>query len=234
MKKFFALALILLLLIQSALADTDKEIVFHGIPWGISINELVDQLNQRKITVTSEDIEANADLDIWTYQFGNSYEYNVDATGYHIRLNYYSAPGTVKIAGFPVSSMELFSHYGAVDEAISYNADDSKYYLSKVTFDVSDEMAVGVYSDLSNKLTVLYKTGTESTTKYGSSTYTYTVWNGSNNTAVCLFRSISTSSDYQFVYLMYGKTDSEQTLREVRRLVIEHEIQSVADDTTGL
>lgn len=234
MKKFFAFLMVLFLFAPSALADTESEIVFHGIPWGISVNELADQLRQRNIPVSSGDIEADANMAIWTYQFRNSYMNDIESTGYKIPLYFFSNPDTVKIAGYPVQDMQLYAHYDITDGIIKLDADNSKYYLVSVQFDVSDEMALGVYADLHQKLSSLYGNGVEDATKIVETTYTYTVWNGANNTAVCLYRSVSTSSDYQFVHLMYGKTDCEQTLREVRRLVIEHEIQSVADDTTGL
>lgn len=234
MKKFFALLLALVLFAPSALADTDAEIMFHGIPWGISVNELVDQLRDRKIPVQSGDIEADASMAIWAYQFRNSYMNNIESTGYEIPLYFFSNPDAVKIAGYPVQDIQLYAHYDIADGILKLEANNSKYYMVLLQFDISDEMAVGVYADLHKKLSALYGNGAENTTKEVETTYTYTVWHGANNTAVCLYRSVNPDSDYQFVHLMYGKTDCEQTLREVRRLVIEHEIQSVADDSTGL
>ena len=232
MKKFFILLLALVLFAPSALADTDKEIVFHGIPWEISVNELVDQLKERKIPISSSDILANQNMRLWGSQFTSIGESYINSAGYAIM--FWDYDDRIKIAGYPVRNIDIFSHYGIIDGKISFDANDSEYYLCTIMFAANDEMAISIYHDLMSKLNTLYKTGTESASKYGSTAYTYTVWNGANNTAVCLYRSTSTSSDYQFVYLMYGKTNSEQTLREVRRLVIEHEIQSVADDTTGL
>lgn len=235
MKKFFIFLLALMLFVPAVFADTENEIVFHGIPWGISVNELADQLKERKIPVKSSDIESGEDMAIWTYQFGNSYQYDIESTGHKILINCLGNPGAVRIAGYPVNTIELYAHYDITDGVLKMDSGNSKYYFSSIWFDVSDEMAVSVYADLSKKLSVLYGTGEEGTSKYGSSTtYSYTVWNGANNTAVCLYRSVSTSSVYQHVNLMYGKADCEQTLREVRRLVIEHEIQSVSDDSTGL
>ena len=234
LKRIVAFLLSMLLIVPVAFADSDKEIVFHGIPWGISINELAEHLRKRSIPVLSGDIEADANMAIWAYQFRNSYMNDIESTGYKIPLYFYGNPNTVKIAGYPVQEMQLYAHYDITDRTLKLDADNSKYYMVSVKFDVSDEMAVGVYADLHKKLSALYGNGVEDATKEIETTYTYTVWHGASNTAVCLYRSVSASSNYQHVKLMYGKTDSEQTLREVRRLVIEHEIQSVADDTTGL
>lgn len=234
MKKLLALILLLTMIAPISFADTDGQIMFHNIPWGIGIDKLAYNLKQRNIDVPSGKIKANANMAIWTYYFRNSYEYDIEATGHKIQLSYWGNTDAVKIAGYPVQEMELYAHYDITNDVLNLDAANSKYYMATVWFDISDEMAVGVYADLANKLTALYGNGKEATTNIIDTTYTYTVWNGANNTAVCLYKSISESSDYQFVHLMYGKTDCEQTLRKVRRLVIEHEIQSVANDSTGL
>ena len=234
LKRIFGFFLAMMLFTPTAIADTDTEILFHGIPWGISVNELVVQLKQRNIPVSSSNVETDANMAIWTYQFRNSFMNDIESTGHKISLYFYSNPGAVKIAGYPIQDIQFYAYYGFDDGIIKLDADNTEYYFVHVQFDVSDEMALGVYADLHKKLSALYGNGVENTIKIVETTYTYTVWNGANNTAVCLYRSVSTSSDYQFVHLMYGKTDCEQTLRKVRRLVIEYEIQSVADDSTGL
>lgn len=151
MKRAILFLLALVLFVPSALADTDSEIVFHGIPWGISANELVEQLTDRQIPAHSSSIESNVSMEVWTYNFGNSYEYAVDSSGCRLFLFFYSNPGSVKIAGHPVGSIRMYAHYGIVDNAVSFDVNDSSYYLSTILFDVSDEMAVDVYADLSKK-----------------------------------------------------------------------------------
>lgn len=249
MKKFFVFLLALVLFVPSAFAGTDKEIVFHGIPWGISVNELVDSLQQRDISVSSSDIESNASMEIWTRKFQSDFGEKVDSTGYRIWLYYLELEDqqSVKIAGYPVFSIELYAHYGISSGKISFDAESSNYYFATIHFASDDKLSMGLhgdertvqqYSDLCNKLSSLYGKGEEYTVTLSGTIYTYTIWNGANNSAVCLSHSDTTSSltgyNYQELDLMYGKTDCEQTLREVRRLVIEHEVQSVADDSTGL
>ena len=223
MRKFFCFLLALTLFSPAAFADTDSEIVFHGIPWGIGIDELTEQLNQRDIP--TDGINAGADMKFWDYQFLSITEDHVDSTGFY--MYFYDYDDKVKIAGYPVLSMYLYSHYGIADGKISLDANYSEYYLATIRFAASDEMVVGMYSDLLTKLTKLYGSCAEGTTKE----YTHAVWYGANDTAVMLYRS---AGEYQYVCLIYGKTISKQELLELRRLVIEHEIQSVADDTTGL
>ena len=223
MKRIVAFLLSMLLLVPIASADTDKEIVFHGIPWGIGLDELSTQLKQRDIPTNG--IETGADMHFWDYQFLSVTEDHVDSTGFYMYFVDYD--DTVKIAGYPVRSMYFYSHYGVTDGKISLDANDSEYYLVNISFAASDEMVAGIYSDILNKLTKLYGSSTES----APGRYTQAVWYGANDTAVMLYRS---SGEYQYVCLIYGKTVSKQELLELRRLVIEYEIQSVEDDLTGL
>lgn len=230
LKRIVAFLLSMYLIVPVASADTDKEIVFHGIPWGISVNELVDQLRERNIP--SGNINDDYDMRFWGSQFLSITEDHFDSTGYKISI--YDYDDKIKIAGHPVLNIDLYAHYGMIDGEISLDADDSQFHFCTIMFAAGDEMIVGVYNDLLSKLNALYGNSTESTFKVGSSNYTASTWYGANNTAVNLYRYISDNQKYQSVNLCYGKTDSEQTLREVRRLVIEHKLQSVADDSTGL
>ena len=221
LKRIVAFLLSMLLIVPVASADTDKEIVFHGIPWGIDVNTLVNHLKERKIPVTSSDIDAGREMRFWGSQFLSITEDHFDSSGYVIPIWDYD--DRIRIAGYPVRNIDLYACYGIVDGEISFDADDSEFLFCSILFGVGDDMIAGVYSDLLEKLKNLYG-------DCSKNTYTYAVWYGANNTAVMLYRD----DEYEYVSLYYGKTDSKQTLQEVRRLVIEHEFQSVADDSTGL
>lgn len=226
-KRIVCFLLSMLLIVPVASADTDEEIVFHGIPWGISVNELFDQLKERKIPVSSSDIDANGDMRFWGSQFLSIMDDHVEATGHMISI--YDYDDRIKIAGYPVWNIDLYAHYGIIDGKLSFDADDSEFHYCSILFAAGSDMVEGVYSDLLGKLTSLYGNCTQSTA-IPTSTETYAVWYGANSTAVMLYRD----DEYQYVSLYYGKTESEQTLREVRKLVIEHQFETVADDTTGL
>lgn len=230
----FFLIVVLITCINMASADTSNNIVFHNIPWDISISELATELENRGITVGRNDISNDASMPVWTYSFRNSFMNNITSTGHKIALYYYGDDEQVSIAGYPVQELQLYAHYDISDGILKQEADDSRYYMTQIWFDVNDEKTIAIYNDLVNKLTTLYGDGTEDTTFIVETTYTFTVWKGSNDTAVCLYRSESNSSDYQFVHLMYGKTSIEEVLRNVRKLVVEEEVKSVADDITGL
>lgn len=228
-KRIVAFLLSMLLIVPVASADTNDEIVFHGIPWGISINELVVQLQERKIPVSYSDIDAGSDMRFWGSQFISLTEDHFDSAGHMISL--YDYDDRIVIAGHPVRNIDLYAHYGIVDGEISLDSDDSEYYLCTIMFAAGDDMIEEVYSDLLTKLSNLYGDSIVGSTTTSSNEYKHAVWNGNNNTAVMLYCG---AGKYKYVCLMYGKTNSEDTLREVRQLVIEYQIQSVTNDSTGL
>lgn len=236
MKRFLYLFLVIMTLLPVASACA---IEFHGIPWGISVNELEIALEERGIVVSADDIKNDASMPVWSYTFRNSFMNNIESTGHKISLFYYSAyDEKPSIAGYPVEEMQFYSHYDISGGILSQEADDSHYYMAQINFDMNDERTPVIYNDLSNKLTGLYGEGVENSTFEVETTYTYTVWEGQDNTAVCLYRSESTDSDYQHLNLWYGNTNIEETLLNIRKLVVEKQIQqqieAAANDTTGL
>lgn len=234
MKRILALVLVLMAFTGCAFADTEKPIEFHGIPWGIDILELAEVLNEKNIPVRKDKISNDANMAIWSYEFRNSFMNDIEETGHKISLYFHGDESTPKIAGYPVQELEFYAHYDITDGILNQSENGSRYYMATIWFDVNDEMAVSVFNDLAKKLTSLYGNGAENSTFIVDTTYTYLVWNGADDTAVCLYRSESNSSNYQFVHLMYGKTNIEETLQNVRKLVIEKKIQDVSNDTTGL
>ena len=232
--KVLACALVCMMISCNAFADTEKQIEFYGIPWGISITELVDELKERNIPVNEDNVSHDANMAIWSYEFRNSYVNDIKETGYKMLLNYSGNKSAPKIAGFPLKSLEFYAHYDIADGNLNRDENKSIYYMAEIWFDVDDEMAVSVYKDISDKLTSLYGEGKENMTFITDTTYTYRVWNGADDTAVCLYRSESNKNNYQFVHLMYGKTNIAETLHNVRNLVIEKKIQDISNDTTGL
>lgn len=233
MKRLFAFFLVLFFVVPTALADTDTDIVFHSIPWGISLDELTQQLKDKGIPSSAIDVYNDDNMAIWTYRFRNDYQYDIECTGHSIHVNLWFND-SVKIAGYPVNTMEFFTHYDISNNTLSKSTDASHYYMTKIWLSVSDEMAVDVYNDLYKKLTTLYAEGKTDTIKEVETTYTYTVWHGANNTAVCLFHGVSDSSDFQSVHLYYGITDIEKPLQTIREYVIQEQVKAVQNDMTGL
>lgn len=231
MKRFFALCSFLIFMFT---CSSVSAIEFHGIPWEISVNELADALKERGIPVNPDDIKSDANMAIWSNNFRNSFYDDIEATGYKIMLNFWADDEKPSIAGYPVRIMEFYAHYDITGGILKQGADDSHYYMAQIWFDVNDAKTPSVYDDLFNKLTELYGNGIEDSVFIVDTTYTYTVWNGTDDTAVCLFRSESTSSDYQFLNLWYGHTNIKDTLEKIRNLVIETDVNDASNDLTGL
>lgn len=237
MKRWIVLlyTLLLLLPVVHASADVDSEIVFHNIPWGISINELETQLEDRGIKINVDDIRDKQRMAVWSYDFISPDVF--EESGYRIYFYLYEEDKMPKVAGHLVNQMDFYAHYGLNNEELSLDADDSCYYMVKCGFNVHDEKAPAVYNDLAKKLTRLYGDGSSDVVFYDVGdgyTYNYIIWNGSEDTAVCLCHREDGDGEFHCVDLMYGHKNIEETLKKVRKLVIENEIASVANDTEGL
>ena len=231
MKKILAILLALCIFLTStAIADTTDPIVFHGIPWGISIDEVAAILKDKGIPIDADEFYLDADMQLWTYDFGDNWQYTTEKTGHRIVSTFWY--DDVKIAGYNIRSIEIYAHYDITDDVLKKETGNSKYYMASIWFDISDELAMPAYSDLSEKLSALYGTGAEDTVSSRTMEYTYTVWYGANDTAACLYRS--EGEEYQFVNLMYGHKNIEETLQKVRQMVINSQVQSIENDITGL
>lgn len=229
MKRFLVVISSLVLLLS---CSTAYAIEFYGIQWGISINELIEELNNRDISVSYAEVKENVDLPKWSYKF---YDLDTeDETGYRISADYHSDDNKVKIAGHPVYELDCYAHYDITDGVLNKDVDSSKFYMIKIWFDYSDKIADVVYTDLATKLTGLYGEGTEGITSISGINYYYTVWEDKDNSAVCLYHMAYTDDHFHSVHLIYGNTKIDDTLRDVRNLVIESDIKAVANDTTGL
>ena len=231
MRKTLAILLILCMLMPAtAMADTTDPIMFHSIPWGISIDEVAAALKERGIPIDADDFYLDANMHFWTYDFGNDWRYTIEETGHRIVSSFWY--DEVKIAGYRIQDIQLYAHYDITNGVLKKETENSKYYMASISFDISDELAQPAYADLLAKLTALYGDGAEDKVISGSKEYTYAVWNGADDTAVCLYRS--EGGEYQFVNLIYGHKNIEETLHEVRNMVINNQVQSVVNDSTGL
>ena len=227
MRRFLAIALaVFLILSTSAIADVDKEITFNGIPWGIGGQELIDTMSQKGFRAQRAE---ESSMPIWTYDFREDWKYNVADTGYYIGYYYYNDNKT-KIAGYELNNIMQYAYYDIKDNKL--NKPNCHYYKTEIWFDIKNELVERAYEDLKNKLTNLYGNGTESKVYLIDTDYIYTVWKGINNTAVCLY--MSEDKDNNFLNLMYGITNCEETLKFVREIYINSIAPADENDYSGL
>lgn len=227
MKKcFIAVLLIVLTVCSVGYADIDKDILFNGIPWGIGGQELLDSMAEKGLKAGIVD---ESSMPIWTYDFRNEWQYNVSDTGYYIGYYYYDDHNT-KIGGYDLDTILQYAYYDVVDGKL--NKPNCHYYKTEISFDIDYELVDRSYEDLKGKLSNLYGEGTETQVYLVDTDYTYTVWKGTNNTAVCLYKSHG--EETQFLHLMYGITDIENTLNTVREAYVNSVPPADENDYNGL
>ena len=224
-------------------ADSDKEIRFRNISWGINIDEVKQALS---------------DIELWNDGDGYPLSHWSDKQAYYIVReengwmgwcfnNYTGEP--LKVAGYPVSIVYVYCAY-SLDETgnVLRNRESSEFYMASYIFDVLDKQ--GTYEDLKAKMTSLYGEGKE-TIEYGSGIYntgsdewksykstTMRVeWRGANNTGVVLTgiwddREMGVSIE-SGVTLVYGKTDYDDKLIRIEKAVAQEKLQIERDNRTN-
>ena len=227
MKKLIIIVLVMSMLHGTlAIADTEEEILFNGIPWGIDGRELLEKMSEKGFIAQQAD---ETSLPIWTYDFRNDWQYNIDNAGYYIGYYYWDEHKT-KIGGYDISNILLYAYYDIVDGKLDKSI--GHYYKAEISFQLDNELVFIAYSDLKRKLSNLYGDGTEATSHLIDTDYNYTVWKGSNNTAVCLYASNSKNSNS--LNIMYGITNCEEVLKLVREAYINSIIPADENDYHGL
>ena len=224
---FLTVSLILLSCTLSyANADVEKDIVFNGIPWGINGSDLLEQMEKKGFRAGTVD---ESSMPIWTLDFRNDWQYNVKDTGYYIGY-YFRDDHNTKIGGYELDNILQYAYYDTSDGKL--NKPNCHYYKTEISFDVDTELVGRAYDDLKGKMTTLYGTGEEATSFILDTNYRYIIWKGTNNTAACLYMSEGKENNY--LHLMYGITNCEETLNHVREVVVNSIPLSDPDDYNGL
>lgn len=243
MKRLFVIIVVAIMLACSfGYADTDKEIKFRNITWGINIDEVKQVLS---------------DIDFWNDEKGYALAHWDDEQDYYFGREengwlgwcFNSSNDPLKVAGYPVSMIYLYCAYG-VDEkgSVLRDRESSEFYMASYLFDVIDTQ--GTYEDLKDKMTKLYGEGVETTEfGYGSynagnsewkgykSTIMTVEWNGANNTGVVLtgrWDDRDTGVNYgNRVILLYGKTDYDMKLTMIEKAVTQERLQAEIENRSA-
>ncbi len=240
MKKIVCLVLALMMLLAgSALAESEKEITFQGVPWGSSADDAYQRLLEKglfskefdelsstsRITHRSLTSKTNDNVYLTSENGGEVVTIAEDyfpiiafLTNESVPKTSTSMPETVtliredaKIAGYQVDDLSLY---------YAYNENNTELLSVVVTLKVDDlEEAC---SDLSAKLTTLYGKSSQikeqRDTLFGYGRYastnivtTHNAWMGANNTAVVLKKN-KAFTGVDSITLIYGTLDAQEIL----------------------
>lgn len=209
--------------------DHEGEIVFAGVPWGIGLTDLQACMQYKGYNFNLRIVDAAYSLPVWTYDFRHDWEYNVKDSGYSV----YIGSGTT-IAGYNVDYIYLYSHYDFGNNYINTDKDASHYYMAEIHLALEYEHVDRSYEDLRAKLDSLYGQHQEVSFHSVDYTYTYSVWEGANNTAVCLYKGVKDDDDFRHLNLMYGRTDSDKILAALDAVRVSLIPPADSSDTSGL
>ena len=233
MRKMFCLLITMLLLVSIAQAD---EIMFRGIPWGSSIDEVKDAL----AAMGSSFVYKDTNMLSWDACKPYGYDFFEYPTGH--KLSLIPATEDFKVAGYSVENITVYCAYG-LEDGVQKKSKDSNFYLASYIFDVVDVRAA--YNDLKKKLNQLYGDGEIAT---GNATMVWAMykqeaveWHGDNETGI-LLNVVTTNEGSDFnmdsLMLFYGKTNSKEMLNTIcdtiRQELIGEERHSKTNSIDGL
>ena len=222
------LVLVSTMVCSSIAEDVQEEIRFNNIPWGISIteaNEIMVSLGYK--SYEPEETSIYIWPKYWWTNMGNS-SVRVKDTGYNLGGAYNLNETTPKVGGYPIEWTYLHAYYDYNENGIDKDPAKSHYCDAVMLFYVEYELADATYADLKRKLTKLYG---EPTDKSSYNTLACE-WYGANNTAVHLEEVINSKS--KVVALVYGFTNIEDTLLQVREMVVKSIPLADENDLGGL
>ncbi len=206
-------------------AETEKEIEFSGIPWGISITEVNNRLVEMGY---SKDEADDTSLHTWPYHWQSDYRHTVKDTGLSLSTSYWG-DDTHKIAGYTVNWTTMLAYYDFDDTMVNREPSKSHFCQAIIEFDIDFELVDRAYDDLKTKLTKLYGEPKQNIVDDEAKAFE---WYGANNTVVRLEQT--NGKDYKHIYLIYGITSIDEILSELRNTIVKTAPPADPDDLSGL
>lgn len=187
--------LLVLSIINVAVPENAKEILFRGIPWGSTYNETVSALlsdwgvrfREGEI-ITPRRIRSLIN-NSWSDYYDNECGcYTYLATGSEIK----------QVAGYNVENVKLYFAFAPNDQGeIDQLPENTSFFLGQYTIKPKDLYAV--YEDLKQKISSLYGKPAKERSDGFIIHYKYCYWYGANDTMVV----IVTDDNWDSIYINY-------------------------------
>lgn len=238
MKKIVALILMLLMACSTALAET--EILFRGIPWGVTPSEFTDAMASigLKPSYKRSDMPSFERDFYWTGTLRA--DYTLEDAGFFTN----PSVKALNVAGFPVNYMGAYFCNSFDEEIVYEDQEHAQLYLAYYKFNPVDYSTS--YDMLAGKLNQLYGEGevhrassSWSGSRGSHTTYTkWIVWQGANDTACCLWYNYdvydSGAVENEQLHLYYGRNNSVEMLKALEAAMAREELEQAAGDMSGL
>ena len=209
-----------------AYADTDEEILFRDIPWGIGIDEVKNALSDFGLW---RDVKGCNNAH-WSYKDPNTR--SLTENGYQGGCKNSNDEEPFEVEGYPCYIL-VYCAYGLDDNGkVLRDRKSSEFYMASYNFDTKNIDTELAYEDFKEKLSELYGAGEETTSNSEGailvdndtfsfqSTIMLTEWIGANNTAVLLRAEWDTKTNLGIsLVIAYGRTDYDSQLTEIENAI---------------
>lgn len=190
---------------------TREEILFRDIPWGTNYENATSQVPEVNfVSYQGESIKTYSVEEI-VYGFGIRFEYT------DINIKAHNLFGSICVAGYDTSSVDLFFAYVPVGDSLSRLDKDSALYAASYEFNPIDTKAMA--KDLKEKLSAMY--GDPSETSHGEDFWggavDYTYWYGANDTLLVLCVDDESESRWKLserIRIVYAWREGDRLLQE--------------------
>lgn len=235
MKKVFAFLLTLALLLTSCVAFAGDEyaepILFRGVEWGSSFEDVVKVLPDG---VKMRDPKINeywypmSDMMYDESGWGNQLKGELGCYAYARS----SSLKGVKVAGYEIDELYLYFIFKQDSSGkLVKDAAHTAFYYGYYKLEPKDPDAV--YDDLVNKLSSLYGDVDEEKSSSSIIDDKMALWNGADGTMVSIFRQ-DYSSGSHYIYIKYGFAGGDDLMQEAYEAVVREETEGAASNTDGL
>jgi len=215
MRKLLAIILAFLyFLMSTACAESDTEILFRNIPWGITLDEYVRELESQgfKLSSAGKNITYASLLGIEHPEYFCVASYGSDSSPWEILC---------QVAGYNVYGMSVYSVCDIQNGEINTDFLDSVVFGASYILlagEEGDNAANATLNDLREKLSYLY--GNETTT-IDELRRTRYYWQGQNETGVELMQLVD---GVGFMYITYIDKSIENHFEKLNSIVYEQTV----------
>lgn len=226
MRRFWCFVMVLLLIlggVASANANHGSEILFRGLPWGISRTEAASSIAGIDfISWTGESYSGCAIDEIITGK-SKTFEYS------DINIMDTSYLGSLLVAGYETDSVNMYYAYIPTNGVLTKTPEDSSLYAAEYTFKPENAAAAG--DDLLGKLSSLY--GEPSKTLFDTNLwkdeFAFTYWYGANDTMVVLIVEDEAKSTWPLgeeIKIVYAWNGGDQLLEQASEILKAEALQN--------
>ena len=209
----------------------ESEILFRGIPWGASFNEVL------KAFPEGAKIRDPQIKDYWYLTDDMLYDESAWSDKYTGEMGCYSyvQSSTLKemqVAGYDIEDLYLYFVFVPGDDGLLVK-DKEHTALVYAYYKLEPKDPDAAYSDLLTKLTGLYGDVDLHQSKAPYISYEQSLWEGGNGSKVSLVREDYPSGSH-YIYIKYGFAGADELMKKAYDALVLEESLNAVSNTDGL